>query len=497
MTATVARRKVRIGGILPVRQERPKLLAHMLQLYKGDLLFRSLVDLSVIGMVVVGAKTDWSSWAAAWQRAMAGASQPSGYVTQLREPRATGPGQATIDAIGDARIDRDAVRLAGAQVASALTPVAEAVDAGAIDKAWQLVSVLDDRDATIAYAKAVVLLHRPGFDQLAAARLLLRRSTERAVYPAYVLAGEVLTKLLLLDESGQLPAAARVSVDDTGGTRPATRAELAAEAASWWERAASFGRTQGLRLFALARARGYAGKADLLGAAALWKQAADAGDAISQFELAELLTTGRGVQQDTGEAIRLYRLAAEALPTARLKLAVALSSKSVAGDEAAAREAIQQIERYIELEKDFELRGGGQYLLGQLLFQMAPTGLRDPSRALLAFEQSTRNGMREAAFVAGKIYSAGTAGKRDPTCAYAFFIKARAANPKEIESLMSKLEAEIGPVGLQRANRISFDLSRAGGNSEGGSTLVQSYPSRKAVQPALSADVRTVCERIG
>ena len=126
----------------------------------------------------------------------------------------------------------DALKLAGAALADHLDKVATALERGGVTEAAQLVSVLDDRDPTVAYVKAVVTLHQEGPGRVTEARRLLRRATEQAVYPAFVLTGEVLFRLAQM-MSGRQPGS-NTSPSTIPARRIPRRAELAAEAVLWW-----------------------------------------------------------------------------------------------------------------------------------------------------------------------------------------------------------------------------------------------------------------------
>src|SRR4051812_34138675 len=102
-------------------------------------------------------------------------------------------------------------------------------------------------------------------------------------------------------------------------------------------------------------------KVDYVGAAALWREAAERGDAISQLELGKILMFGHGLQPNSGEAIRMFRLAADRLPVAAVGPATALISNSIAGDAASAREAIELLEAGLgKNKKTGEVGGPGQ-----------------------------------------------------------------------------------------------------------------------------------------
>jgi TPR repeat protein len=505
MTGRAAASQAR-AGLLPTRQERPPAFVHAVRLYKGDMLFRSLVDLSVIGLLVIAAVTDWSEVgkmaAGALSSLRSPPTTPAQKYAQNSAQRLTdrdGPGADVIAAMGPPTIERDALKQAGEALASHLEPIATALENRNVAEAARLVSVLDDRDATVAYVKAIVTLQQDGTGRVAEARRLLRRATEQAVYPAYVLMGEVLFRLIQLDERGGLPSTELVAIDDVGTAHPATRAQLAAEAVLWWERAAAFGRPQGLRLLGMARARGLSGKVDTIGAVALWKDAAERGDAVSQLELGRMLLSGNGVQPDRAEAVRQFRLAADALPRAALGLAAGLIGPSIAGDAAAAREAIQALETVLDKTSDQEELALAYQLLGQYFFDMAPAEQRNIPRALKAWEQSVKHGGRDAAFYAAQAYRAGVGVGRDLPCAYGFYLKARSLDVKKIEPVLVELAQQIGPEGVARGKSISFELTRSpsgGGHAPVSSSLRRNEPRPAPIKESTALAARPLCEQI-
>lgn len=455
-------------GVLPKRSERPPLFVHAVRVYRTDMFFRSLVDLAVVGTLVLAVQADWSNfsktfsqWAAQTSSSVPGASSPI-EAGQFSRITGQGPGAETIAAIEKPRLDPEALRQAGTPLSAQLASVAKSLDENDVETAWGLVSVLDDRKPLVAYAKAVVTLRRPGIGRALEARRLLRRATTDAVYPAYILMGEILLKLVQLDENGRLPVAERVAIDDTDRVHPASRGELAAEAVKWWERAAAFGRPTGLRLLGMAKARGLAGTVDLVGAAAIWREAARNGDAISQFELARLLHGGVGVQADLDEAIRLYRLSAERLPLARAALATALSSKAVAGDTDAASEAMTHLEQLASLPVDRVTKAFAGYLLGQYHLQIAPAPLRSPERALFEFERSARLGSQSSAFAAAEAYRTGVGTVENGVCAYAYYRLARPLAHEKIDPLLVQLSRDLGTFRTALAQRVSVKLQALG-----------------------------------
>ncbi|PWT88204.1 MAG: hypothetical protein C5B56_09180 [Proteobacteria bacterium] len=493
-------------GVLQARDERPPVVMHMVRLYKGDLLFRSLVDLAVVGLLVVLATIDWREAGKLAARtygelraSVAAPAEKEAKHTLQRLTDRSGAGADVIAAIGPPAIERDALRQAGEPLAAHLEAIAAALEKGNVAAAAQLVSVLDDRDPTVAYAKAVVTLHEGGGGRAADARRLLRRATEQAVYPAYVLMGEVLFRLVQLDERGDLPASERVAIDDVGTAHPASRAELAAETVLWWERAAGFGRPLGLRLLGMAKARGLAGKPDLVGAAAIWRNAAERGDDVSQLELGKMLLLGEGVQPDATEAIQLFRLAADRLPLAAIGLATALTPRAIAGDAAAAREAIGTLEALLDRTSNRAELGFSYFLLGQYYFQAAPPELRNPARALKAWERATKLGSRDAALLAAEAYRVGTGISRDLPCAYGFYLQAKPSEPGRIDPILTELRQQIGPEGIERGKSIAFALTPplVGGTFPAvNSSLRPNEPKPAPPQESASLAAKPVCEQI-
>lgn len=487
-------------AVLPDRAERQSLAVQAFRLYRTDVVFRGLIDLAVVGALVLAAQSDWSNltntvsgWFSSTNSSVTG--RPSA-PTEARMHRiiGQGPGEQTIAAIGVPRIDPQTISQVGEPLSAQLAAIAGALEDNQVDRAWGLASVLDDRVPAVAYAKAVVTLRRPGIGRTVEARKLLRSATAEAVYPAYILMGEVLLKLVQLEEAGRLPTAERIAIDDLGKTHPASHAELAAEAAKWWERAASFGRPQGLRLLGMAKARGLSGTVDLVGAAAVWREAARSGDALAQFELAQLLRTGTGLQADLDEAIRLYRLSAESLPFARLALATALTSKAIAGDLRAAEEAMTNLELVADLPASRKTRAVSSYLLGQYHLQIAPGPMRSPRRALAAFERSVRLGSERAAYAAGQAYRTGVGTAPNPVCAYAFYRLARAVAPERIDPLLDHLAGELGSTQVELAVRVSRILASQNSAGNAGPARISSLSPSKSTKVSDHAEMS--CQQI-
>ena len=103
---------------------------------------------------------------------------------------------------------------------------------------------------------------------------------------------------------GAMEVLARQCLERTPSDWPCAR--------QWLERSAREGRASAATLLGWSYAQGVAGAPDLEKAAAVYREAAEAGDAGAQNNLAELLENGRGIARDEAAAFAYYRRAAEA-----------------------------------------------------------------------------------------------------------------------------------------------------------------------------------------
>jgi TPR repeat protein len=500
---------IRRRGLFTAATPYPTLPAHALRLYRSEVFFRSLIDIAVIGFLVVAAKTDFSNlnrWLLDWP-IVTGMTSGLNIGTETKSyTQLTGPGSEIISTLIDTpRIEPDVIKQSGEPLAASLTAVLEALAQNKVLQALQMVSVLDEHNETVAYCKAIVLLRQVGTDRSEEARRLLKRAAEKAVYPAYLAMGSLLIKQVFFNEAGLKSNAQLIMIDDVGQVHAATREQLLAEAALYWERAAAFGRVDGFRLAGLARARGFGGNADFVGASTLWKTASEMGDSLSQHELGKMLLTGAGVQANAEEAIRLFRLSSPYVPSSLISLAAALVPKSLRGDIDAAREAITSLEKfersawdfvYVDPEtlKSVALNDTSAISLSHLLhahylLKVAPQSLREPRAAMLHYETAAKYGSAEAAYAAGDALHTGLAGKRDPACAYGFYLKSRPAGPAKVDPILAKLAEEISDAGVRRGKAIAFELRTS--RRDGGLKPVVAPIVELGVNP-----YRSVCELV-
>lgn len=481
MTYRRPRDIAKLGMVQTKGDERPPLYLHIMQLYKGDILFRSLMDVLVIGLIVVAAKSDWSAVSALSQAVKAQlpkTTQMAGVPSLLERKRGAMPfeqraihgpgfgGEIVHDMVHPAKIEEEALNHTSEPLRGQLYAVKEAMDASNFSAAWKLIDQLDDTDPTVAYVKAVLHLRKPNYDVTEQFRLL-KRATEQSVYPAYIVLGNALVTRVNAVEIGAFPPSYLVLVDDAGVSHAATREEVLAAAALAYERAASFGTGSGLRLLGLARARGWGGKRDLIGAVALWRQGAAAGDPLSKHELGRMLQSGSGVQPDLVEAQRLYRETLDDVPASLVALAVILLPDAIKGDEAKTGDALAALDRYEALDRDLmsyvsgrplrvldEMQTLAYALHGQYLSFAAPPHMRDQEMAVQKFERAAIRGDAESAFRVAEALRLGNGAKSDPACAYGFYLSARRGNSSKVDPILKSLAGSIGSTGVAHGKRI-------------------------------------------
>jgi TPR repeat protein len=447
------------GSMIPADSHSPGRFSTAFRLYRTDMVFRGFCDLAMAGVLVLAFSTNWSGVASSLggiAQQLSSASGPP--VVNLSMQSNSAIGQEINKSLAFIHIDRVAIEQSGDPVSAKLLQIADADKGNKPDLALDLLTGLDDRNPLTAYVKAIVMMRAPGVGKIPEIQALLRRATTQGIYPAYLAYGQNLYLMLMADQQQTLPGGERVLIDDAGVAHPASRTEIALAADTWWQKAGAFNRPEGLRMAGFAKARGLSGKVDLVSAAAMWRIAASAGDALSQYELGLLLLGGYGVQADVKEALRLFRLARHKLPVATLALATAQLSSSLAGDIAAAEEGILAAEEAVQRLKGKKSEGMAHYTLGVYLYQAAPPSLRDLGRGVDEFEKATRLGVPAAASFAGAAYRNGIGKPRNPVCAYAFYKWLKESSKEPVVNILTELEAEIGDAGISEAKKIFWQL---------------------------------------
>jgi TPR repeat protein len=422
-------------GMLPKNDERPPFFAYAVSLYRGDLLFRALTDLSVTGLVILAFMSGFAFVFAPVKAAVnSAASMLSRPTSEIRNGTPVsftrqngGPGHETILAIQAPQIPDWVIERAHGS-AALLKDARRHLVAQEPEIALSVLSAAAQSDPSILYARAIATLHLGGAGRGIEVQKLLRGATAKAFAPAFTLNGLVLFRILAKSERGDLPDKERVSLDGAGRAVPVTNAELAAEAVLWWQRGAAFHDAEAMRLLGMAEARGFSGKRNIPAAIAYWRDAAARGDALARFELAQLYFEGIGVETDSEKAYALFRQAADqGVLRAGLALGAALMSKGITGDVESTREALRVLDGVARQSAEPEERAFAHFVIGTYLFDAGPATLRDPKRALNHFRLA-RGRFPGAMRSLARAFETGVGAERDLVKAVAYLALIRASD---------------------------------------------------------------------
>jgi hypothetical protein len=447
-------------AMLPKETRRPPFLALAVSLYRGDLLQRGLIDLTIAGVAVLtfsgGFAAAWHPVDAAIKSMTRSLDRPVAEIRRVSHALTfitSGPGNDTMLGMKPPQIPLELIEKMPAATAVLLKDARAKLLLNSPLEALGILETADDSDPAIAYAKAVATLQYPARDQAITAQRLLRSATQKAFSPAFTLNGIVLYRLLALDERDELSAADRVTLDGAGRAVAVTDAQLAAEAVLWWQRGAAFHDPEALRLLGMAEARGFSGKPNLTAAIAYWHDAAARGDALARLELAHLYYQGAGVEADSEKAITLFRQAADqGLTRAALGLGTVLTSKGITGDLDATRDALRVLDDVARKSRSEEERGFSHWVLGTLLTEAAPPALRDPTRGVEHFRMALRLGYRAARAPLCRAYETGVGAPRDLARAAGCLMIMQSAGNATVAKDIARLTQTLDTAGLERAN---------------------------------------------
>jgi TPR repeat protein len=456
-----ARTPAAASGMLPRDTTRPPRFAYAVSLYKADLLFRSLVDLSVSGFVILTVTGGLGNIAEPITKALSAVS----YVTTTPASvirvgssaqftsREDSPGLETILGMQPPEISDAVIERATSGTAPVLSEARRLLESREPEAALAALSNGDADDPAIQFGKAVATLHLGGGGRAVEAQRHLRGATQKAFAPAFTLNGLVLYRLLALHESGDLPAAERVSLDGAGRPVGASPEQLAGEAVQWWQRGAAFHDAEAMRMLGMAQARGFTGKRDLTAAATYWRDAAARGDALARFELAKLYHVGVGVEADSDKAIELFRQASDqGVWRASTFLGVALMPRSINGDVEATREAIDVLTRVARDAPDLGARIAAHLTLGFYFSDAAPPNLRDPARSVDHFRFAARVGERGALKALGRAFENGVGVDRDLVKAAGYLTLLQAKDPAAAEPDLTRISKQLTAAERNRVN---------------------------------------------
>jgi len=174
-------------------------------------------------------------------------------------------------------------------------------------------------------------------------------------------------------------------------------------------------------------------------------EAAEAGDAIAQFEIAARHADGRGGRTDLGAAAEWYqRAAAQGLAPAQYRLgALYEKGQGVPQDLSAARIWYQRAAEQGNVKAMHNLA---------VLLAGASNGNADYARAARWFLEAAELGLADSQFNLAVLHERGLGIQRDPGAAYKWYAVAAAKGDAEAEKRMGALAGKLDPATLARAS---------------------------------------------
>jgi len=412
------------GGLIARDDKPPPKLALAVHLYKSDLVFRSLVDLTLVGLVVLLFAANPFGALLRLPATLFAQAAKSGLhdgISPLVDGQPMQAGRMAMHSFLVPQIEPGTIKAAGEPAGETLRQAQAAIDAKKPEQALALVENLGVDHPAVAYARAVVRLHQPGLGRVTEAQLLLRDAVDKAYAPAFTLMGHALYRLAVQRERNHLLESEMVVVDASRQPRPASVEQLKREAMLWWERGVALGDVAAIRSLGIAQAHGLGGKPNLQAAIAHWRDAASRDDPPSLAELGFLHAIGAGVAEDLPQAVRYLRRAGDARFTPAFPaLALALTKSGAQTDKAVAQEAVAVLVHATTLDLPRPDRAAAYDVLAQMLMQVVPPDMRDPPRAVGYWRQALDLGHRPAATALGNAHRLGIGADQDPLRAAAY-----------------------------------------------------------------------------
>lgn len=456
-------------SFIPKSNARPRALPLALSLYRTDLLFRGLVDVTVVGIIVL-AFTYGGAVLTGISDGLKAALHASGVSNVLTSTVSSGDqaspkqrshaGGASVPGLATEVSIEDVVKIQKAVIESAPPDMAEALKAvrGYQDlpspmrtpdmrkRAFHELRNFDQNDPIVAYAKASLLIQLGGASDAIEAQRLLRIATAAAIPQAYTLSGLAAFRLVRMHNRGQIRDDDLKTLDGAGNVISSNLKDLTAEARLWFERSASLRQADAIRLLAYAEFTGLGGEKNISAAVAHWRDAANLDDGPSQYELGWLYLRGVGVAPDIDESIRLMqRSADQGFEMGNLGLGIALLPKMLAGDVEAAKRAIAALEKSIETSKFRQTAMMSHSFLGRYLMEAAPPSLRDPKKAFDHHWQALNHGYPWAAVDMAEAYESGTGVERDLIKAHKMLVLVGPSRRKDVEPMLKELREKMTP----------------------------------------------------
>ena len=191
-------------------------------------------------------------------------------------------------------------------------------------------------------------------------------------------------------------------------------------------------------------------------ALALREAAAEAGDAVAQYEVGLAYLDGGTIPANTDRGIDLLRRAAaqDYIP-ALMGLAEALAIRVTDGN-ADPGEVYAALDRVIANPPDDRLLGIAHEYYGHYLHEIVPEANRNLALATDHFAAGLAAGNLFLAQLVAEAYRSGEGRPVDPVMAYAYYKVAQTIMPDEVGPILTELESELSAADLGRAATLSL-----------------------------------------
>ena len=465
---------------------RAHLLSDVVRLYASNVLFRTCSELAVIGMLVLLATGQFSGAASSLTQAVQSLSPFKSPQKTHNQFKVAGnndaPGLIALTSLGRLPpISKDVMISEPPEVVTLLENINSLLAKGdrkGIEAAYKLIGNYNPSKPIIAYATGIVGTRFKGANNYKTSMKLLTFASQNGISDATLRLGKMYLTMLANDMAGKLPVGYRVVFDSVGIAHPANTEELAQAATAWLEKAAGAGHPSALRYLALMKARGLNGNTDFASAAALWKQAADKGDAISQLELGKMLAFGHGVKANSDDAIKYLRKASSTRPDAKIALASVLLPRAIAGDASAASEAIENATVFLNGKRPaLDLRMANR-ILAELYYRAAPSDMRDSARAVSHYRASSYFGDVGATAMLANFARWGTNIEKNLQTSYVLYSYAAKNGVPDLQAAMAEIEGELSDAEKATLGKLRVQTWRdgpAGGNGSAKAQLHSQY----------------------
>lgn len=467
---------------------RAPLLSDVIRLYASNVLFRTCSELAVIGMIVLLATGQFSGAATSLTKAFHSLSPFKPQQMSLNQFKVAGnneaPGLITLTTLSRLPlVSKDVMVAESPEIVTLMENINSLLEKNSHENnkaAYELVRNYNHSRPIIAYARGVVSARFSGAKNYKIALRLLTFASQNGIGDATLWVGRIYLTALVHDMAGKLPADHRVILNREGAAHPATTKQLGQAATIWLEKAAGAGHSAALRYLAFMKARGMSGEIDFASAAALWKQAADKGDAVSQLELGKILAFGHGVEASADEAARYLRKASAVRPDAKVALASVLLAKALAGDASAATEAIENATAFLNGRRPAAQLRSANRVLAELYYRAAPSDMRDADRAVSHYRAASYFGDIGATVTLAGFTRWGTHIEKNLQTSYTLYAHAARNGIPDLQDKMAEIKAGLTPAEQAKLSKLRVQTWRDRPNSGNGSGQVQLHSQYEA-----------------